>query len=378
MKSITCIEDLRRLARRKVPQDIIDYFESGSYAEETLKANRADLKAITLRQRVLAGASERSLDTNIIGQPSSLPFALAPIGLLGLAHRDGEIAACRAAQAAGIPFTLSTMSICSIEDVAAAVSKPFWFQLYIMKDKGFVRDLVSRAVAAKCSALILTVDLQVLGQRHRDVKSGLTVPPQLRLDTILRMATKPGWVLSVLAGKRKSFGNLTSRVAGMSGAKSLAQWTHSQFDQSLSWKDVEWVRSLWSGPLILKGILDVEDARIGAKSGASALVISNHGGRQLDGAPSSISMLPKIADALKGDVELIFDSGIRSGQDVFRALALGANSCLLGRAYAYGVGAGGEAGVMTAIALIRKELDTTMALAGIRRVIDIDRNALAH
>lgn len=377
MKRIASIEDLRRLAYRKVPRDVMDYYDSGSYAEETLDANRADLKTIKLRQRILAGASGRTLNTTIIGQQAALPLALAPVGLLGLGHRDGEIAACRAAQAANIPFTLSTMSICSIEDVAEAVTAPFWFQLYIMKDKGFIRDLVGRAAEAKCSALVLTVDLQVLGQRHRDVKSGLTVPPQIRLDTVLRMAAKPGWVMSVLAGKRKGFGNLTGRVAGMSGTKTLAEWTQSQFDQALSWKDVEWVRSLWPGPLILKGILDVEDARIAAKSGASAIVVSNHGGRQLDGAPSSISMLPRIADAVKSDIEILFDGGIRSGQDVFRALALGAQSCLIGRAYTYGVCAAGEAGAAKAIRIIGKELDTTMALAGIRHVTGIDRQALA-
>lgn len=376
MKPIASIEDLRRLAHRKVPRDVMDYYESGSYAEETLHANRTDLAAIKLRQRILAGATDRTLATSILGEKASLPLILAPVGLLGLGHRDGEIAACRAAQAAGIPFTLSTMSICSIEDVASAVQKPFWFQLYIMKDKGFIADLISRARAAKCSALVLTVDLQVLGQRHRDVHSGLTVPPQIRIDTALRMLSKPGWIFSVLTGKRKTFGNLAGRLSGMSGTKSLAQWTQSQFDQALSWKDVEWVKSLWPGPLILKGILDVEDARLAAKSGASAIVVSNHGGRQLDGAPSSISVLPKVADAVGSDIEIMFDGGVRSGQDVFRALALGAKSCLIGRAYAYGVCAAGEAGAARAIEIIGKELDVTLALAGLRSIKSIDRNAL--
>jgi L-lactate dehydrogenase (cytochrome) len=376
METITCIEDLRQLAHRKVPRDVMDYYESGSYAEETLHANRNDFKAIKLRQRILAGASGRSLETSILGETQSMPVALAPVGLLGLGHRDGEIAACRAAQAAGVPFTLSTMSICSIEDVAAAVAKPFWFQLYIMKDKGFIAELIARAAAAKCSALVLTVDLQVLGQRHRDIKSGLTVPPRLRIDTALRMAAKPGWILSVLAGKRKSFGNLSGRVAGMSGTATLAQWTQSQFDQALSWKDVEWVKSLWPGKLILKGILDVEDARLAVQSGAQALVVSNHGGRQLDGAPSSIWMLPRIADAVGNEIEILFDGGIRSGQDVFRALALGARSCLIGRAQAYGVCAGGEAGVAKALEIIAKELDVTMALAGVKSIGAIDRRAL--
>jgi len=286
------------------------------------------------------------------------------------------IAAARAAEAANVPFTLSTMSICSIEDVAGAVTKPFWFQLYIMKDKGFIADLISRARAVNCSALVLTVDLQVLGQRHRDVKSGLTVPPRMRLDTALRMAAKPGWVMSVLAGKRKTFGNLAGRVEGMSGTFTLAQWTQSQFDQALSWKDVEWVKSLWPGKLILKGILDVDDAHAAAASGADALVVSNHGGRQLDGAPSSISQLPKIAGAVSGKIEVMFDGGIRSGQDVFRALALGAKSCLIGRALAYGVCAAGEAGVTQALEILRKELDVTMALTGVRTIDAIDRSSI--
>ncbi len=376
MAVITNIEDLRRQAHRKVPRDVMDYYESGSYAEETLAANRADLTAIKLKQKILAGASGRSLETRILGETRSLPIALAPVGLLGLGHRDAEIAAARAAEAANIPFTLSTMSICSIEDVADATTKPFWFQLYIMKDKAFIADLIARARAAKCSALVLTVDLQVLGQRHRDVKSGLTVPPRLRLDTALRMAAKPGWVMSVLAGKRKTFGNLAGRVDGMSGTFTLAQWTQSQFDQALSWKDVEWVKSLWPGKLILKGILDADDARAAVASGADALVVSNHGGRQLDGAPSSISQLPRIAEAVGTGIEVMFDGGIRSGQDVFRALALGAKSCLIGRALAYGVCAGGQAGVTQAIDILRKELDVTMALTGVRTINAIDRSAI--
>ena len=372
MKTFACIDDLRREAYRKVPRDVMDYYDSGSYAEATLAANRADLSRITLRQRVLADAASRTLDTQIIGKRQRMPVALAPIGLLGLGHRDGEIHARRAAQAAGVPFTLSTMSICSIEDVAAAIKHPFWFQLYIMKDKGFIRELIARAVDAKCSALVLTVDLQVLGQRHRDTRNGLTVPPQIRLDTVLRMAAKPRWALSVLGGKRKTFGNLSGRVAGMDGVTSLAKWTETQFDQALSWKDVDWVRSLWPGKLILKGIPDVEDARLAAKSGATALVVSNHGGRQLDGARSSISMLPKIADAVGSDIEVMFDGGIRCGQDVFRSLALGARSCLLGRAYVYGLCAAGETGVTKALDIIRKELGVTMALTGVRRIADID------
>jgi L-lactate dehydrogenase (cytochrome) len=285
---------------------------------------------------------------------------------------DGEILACRAAQAAGIPFTLSTMSICSIEDVAQAVGKPFWFQLYVMKDRGFIRALIERAAAAKCSALVLTVDLQVLGQRHCDIRNGMTVPPQIKLANLIDIASKPAWALSILRGKRKTFGNLAGHVRGMENVNSLAQWTASQFDPTLSWKDVEWVRSIWSGRLILKGILDVEDAKTAARTGASALVVSNHGGRQLDGAPSSISALPKIVEAVGSQIEVMFDGGIRSGQDVLRALALGARSCMIGRSYIYGLGAGGEDGVAKAIEILAKELDVSMALTGTKRVGDID------
>jgi L-lactate dehydrogenase (cytochrome) len=291
---------------------------------------------------------------------------------------DGEILACRAAQAAGIPFCLSTMSICAIEDVAAAVDQPFWFQLYVMKDRGFVRALIERAAAARCSALVLTVDLQVLGQRHCDVRNGLTVPPEIRLGNLLNIATKPAWALSIFRAKRRTFGNLAGHARGTANVNSLASWIATQFDPALSWNDVEWVRSLWPGKLILKGVLDVEDARLAAKTGASALVVSNHGGRQLDGAPSSISALPKIADAVGGEIEIMFDGGIRSGQDVLRALALGARSCLLGRAYIFGLAAAGEAGVSKAIAVIRDELDVSMALTGTRSVKDVDRRAIVQ
>jgi L-lactate dehydrogenase (cytochrome) len=291
--------------------------------------------------------------------------------MTGLQHANGEILACRAAQRAGIPFTISTLSICSIEDVAAAVEKPFWFQLYVMKDRGFVRSLMERALAAKCSALMLTVDLQVLGQRHADVRNGLSVPPSLKLHNLLNMMTKPRWVMGVLAARRWSFGNLAGRVKDVQGVASLAQWIKTQFDETLNWKDVEWIRSIWPGKLIIKGILDVEDARIVSRLGASALVVSNHGGRQLDGAPSSISMLPAIADAVGSDIEVMFDGGIRSGQDVLRALALGARSCLVGRPYIYGLGAGGEAGVARAIDILRSELDVSMALTGVTRIDEI-------
>jgi L-lactate dehydrogenase (cytochrome) len=378
MTVITSIEDLRQLARRKVPRAFFDYADRGSYAEETLRANREDLLRLKLRQRVLVDVSQRDLTTDIIGEPASLPLSLGPIGLCGMQHGDGEILSARAAQAAGIPFTLSTMSICSIEDVAAAADKPFWFQLYVMRDRGFVRSLIERAIAAKCSALVLTIDLQVMGQRHADVKNGMTVPPEIRIKNIIDIMTKPAWALSVLRGKRKTFGNIAGHVRGMENVNSLAKWIGDQFDPALNWKDVEWIRSLWPGKLILKGVLDVEDARLAAKTGASALVVSNHGGRQLDGAPSSISALPKIVDAVGADIEVMFDGGIRSGQDVLRALALGARSCMLGRAYLYGLGAAGQAGVAKAIDIIRRELDVSMALTGTRRVSEIGLQVLVE
>jgi L-lactate dehydrogenase (cytochrome) len=378
MRNVTCIEDLRQLARRRVPKMFFDYAESGSYAEQTLRDNRAELERIKFRQRVLIDVSRRDLGTTIIGESVPLPLALAPIGLCGMQWGDGEILACRAAHTAGIPFTLSTMSICAIEDVAEAVEKPFWFQLYVMKDRGFAKSLIERAAAAKCSALVLTIDLQVLGQRHADVKNGMTVPPEIRIRNVIDIATKPRWALSALRGKRKTFGNLAGHVRGMENVNSLAQWIRGQFDPALSWKDVEWIRSLWPGKLIIKGVLDVDDARTAAKTGANAIVVSNHGGRQLDGASSTISALPGIAEAIGADTEILFDGGIRSGQDVVRALALGARSCLIGRSYIYGLGAGGQAGVTKAIEIIRDELDVTMALCGVSRVRDIDRRVIAQ
>jgi L-lactate dehydrogenase (cytochrome) len=378
MRVMTCIEDMRLRARRRVPKMFFDYADRGSYAEETLRSNRSDLERIKLRQRVLVDVARRDLATTIVGQPSSLPMVLAPIGLCGMQWGDGEILACRAAQAAGIPFCLSTMSICAIEDVAAAVAQPFWFQLYVMKDRGFVRALIERAIAAKCSALVLTADLQVLGQRHCDLRNGMTVPPELKLRNLIDIAAKPAWAASVLRGKRKTFGNLAGHVRGMEGVRSLAQWIAGQFDPSLSWNDVEWIRDLWPGTLVLKGVTDVEDARRVAKTGAAALVVSNHGGRQLDGAVSSISALPRIVDAVGSDIEVMFDGGIRSGQDLMRALALGARSCMIGRAYLYGLGAGGEAGVARAIEILRNELDVTMALTGTASLKGIGRQVLAE
>jgi len=376
MKHITCIEDLRLLHKQRVPKAFFDYADRGSYAEETLRANREDLAQIKFRQRILVDVSKRSLSTTILGEPAAMPLILAPVGLLGMQHGDGEIYACRAAQAAGIPFTQSTMSICSIEDIAAAVDKPFWFQLYVMKDRGFIKALIERAIAAKCSALVLTVDLQVNGQRHQDIKNGMTVPPEWSLSKLIDFATKPAWVAGVLRGKRKTFGNLAGHMKGTDNITALATWISSQFDTTLSWKDLDWIRSIWPGKLVLKGILDVEDAEIAAKTGAQALVVSNHGGRQLDGAPSSIEVLPEIVDAVGSKMEIMFDGGIRSGQDVMRALALGAKSCMIGRAYAYGLGAGGEAGVAKAIDIIGNELLTTMGLCGINTIAEINDDAL--
>ena len=377
MKHITCIEDLRQLHKRKVPKAFFDYADRGSYTEDTLRANVSDLQDIKFRQRILVDVSKRDTSTTILGEPAKLPLILAPVGLTGMQHGDGEILACRAAQAAGIPYTLSTMSICSIEDVAANVDKPFWFQLYVMKDRGFIRALIERAVAAKCSALVLTVDLQVIGQRHQDIKNGMAVPPEWTLSKFVDFATKPAWVSGVLRGKRRTFGNIAGHIKGMEGVTELGRWIQEQFDTTLNWNDIAWIRSIWPGKLILKGILDVEDAQQAAKSGAEALVVSNHGGRQLDGAQSSIALLPEIAEAVSTEMEIMFDGGIRSGQDVVRALAMGAQSCMIGRAYIHGLGAGGEAGVAKAIDIIANEMKVTMGLCGVNTVAEIDERVLA-
>jgi len=377
MKHVTCIEDLRLLHKQRVPKAFFDYADRGSYTEDTLRANSAKLQEIKFRQRILVDVSKRDLSTTILGEPAAMPLILAPVGLLGMQHGDGEIHACRAAQAAGIPFTQSTMSICSIEDIAAAVDKPFWFQLYVMKDRGFIKALIERAIAAKCSALVLTVDLQVIGQRHQDIKNGMTVPPEWSLSKLVDFATKPAWVAGVLRGKRRTFGNLAGHLKVSEDITALSTWINSQFDTSLSWKDVDWIRSIWPGKLILKGILDSEDAEIAAKSGAQAIVVSNHGGRQLDGAPSSIEALPEIADTVGSKLEILFDGGIRTGMDMMRALALGAKSCMIGRAYAYGLGAAGQEGVAKAIDLLAKELTTTMGLCGVNTIAEIDDHVLA-
>jgi L-lactate dehydrogenase (cytochrome) len=370
MPVVTCIEDLRELARKRVARAIFEYVDRGSYSEWTLHANKADIEAIALRQRVGIDVDRRSTATTMLGQRVTMPAALAPIGLLGLNWANGEILAARAANKFGVPFTLSTMSICSIEDVAEGTGKPFWFQLYVMRDRGFARSLIERAKAAKCSALVLTLDLQIQGQRHRDLKNGLAVPPRLTWGTAFDILRKPGWALNVMTSKRKSFGNLEGRIQGADSLTTLSQWIAGQFDPTLSWKDVEWIKNLWGGPLVLKGILDPEDAKIAAQSGADAIVVSNHGGRQLDGAVSSIRALPEVAAAVGDRIAVWFDGGIRSGQSLLKALALGAKAVLLGRAFVYGLGAMGEAGVLKALQTIQTELDVTMALTGIRDVKD--------
>lgn len=378
LRHVTSIDDLRALAERRVPRAFFQYMDHGSYSQSTLHANRRDMEAILLRQRVGIDVSRRNLESAIIGEKTELPIAISPLGLLGMIHGDGEIHVCRAAQKAGVPFCLSTMSICSIEDVAQAVGQSFWFQLYVMRDRGFVRELIERAIAAKCSALVQTLDLQILGERYCDVKNGMTIPPKLTLANILDVGTKPAWAMSVQKGKRKTFGNLAGRIKGMDDVTSLAQWLATQFDATLNWRDIEWIKGIWPGKLVLKGILDVEDAKIAASLGISAIIVSNHGGRQLDGAPSSISALPRIVDAVGDKVEILFDGGIRSGQDVLRALALGARGCMIGRAAAYGLGAAGEAGVAKVLGIIRKQLDVSMALTGATSIDQIGPHILAH
>jgi L-lactate dehydrogenase (cytochrome) len=371
MTVVTNVQDLRALARRRVPRAIFDYADRGSYDEGTLRANRAELAAIGLRQRVMVDVSTRSTATTLAGQPAAMPVAIAPTGLTGLFHRNGEIHGARAAEAFGIPFCLSTMSICSIEDVRAGTTKPFWFQLYVMRDRGFARSLIERAAAAQCSALVLTLDLQIQGQRHQDLKNGLAVPPRLTLANALDIMRKPGWATGVLFGKRRTFGNLAGHIKGSDNLATLSQWIANQFDPSLNWQDIEWVRKMWPGKLILKGVLDVDDARIAAASGADAIVVSNHGGRQLDGAAASITALPEIVEAVAGRTEVLFDGGVQSGQDVLKAVALGARGCLIGKAFLYGLAAMGEAGVTRTLEIIRKELDVSMALTGTRDVAEV-------
>ncbi len=376
MPVITNIEDLRRIYERRVPRMFYDYAESGSWTEQTFRENTSDFDKIRLRQRVAVDMSGRSTTTQMIGEDVAMPVALAPVGLTGMQHADGEMKAARAAEKFGVPFTLSTMSINSIEDVAGHTTKPFWFQLYTMKDEDYVRRLIQRAKDAGCSALVITLDLQILGQRHKDLKNGLSAPPKLTAKTIANLMTKWAWGIEMLSAKRREFGNIVGHVDGISDASSLGAWTAEQFDLTLDWKKIEKLMEMWGGKVILKGILDAEDAKMAAKVGADAIVVSNHGGRQLDGALSSIRMLPQIMDAVGDKLEVHLDSGIRSGQDVLKAVAFGAKGTYIGRAFVYGLGAMGQKGVTTALEVIQKELDTTMALCGERSVTDLGRHNL--
>ena len=368
MPVITCIEDLKRLHARRVPRMFYDYAESGSYTEQTFRENVSDFSQIRLRQKVAVDMSDRSVAGTMLGQPVAMPVALAPVGFTGMQSADGEIKAARAAEAFGVPFTLSTMSICSIEDVAAHTTKPFWFQLYVMRDEEFVDNIIERAKKAGCSALVLTLDLQILGQRHKDLKNGLSAPPRLTVPNILNMATKPRWCMGMLGTRRHTFGNIVGHAKGVGNLASLSSWTNEQFDPKLDWGKIARIRDQWGGKLILKGVLDEDDARRAADFGADAIVVSNHGGRQLDGALSSIRILPSIVRAVKGQTEIWIDSGIRSGQDILKALALGADAAMIGRAYIYGLGAMGQEGVTKALEVLKKELDITMALCGERDV----------
>ena len=376
MTVITNIEDLRRLAKRRVPRMFYDYADSGSWTESTYRANEADFRKIKLRQRVAVNMENRSTATKMVGVPVKMPVAIAPVGLTGMQRADGEILAARAAEKFGIRYTLSTMSICSIEDVAAATTQPFWFQLYVMRDRDYIERLIDRAKAAGCDALMVTLDLQIIGQRHKDLKNGLSAPPRLTLPNLLNMMTRPRWCLGMLGTRRHQFGNVIGHVRNVDNLADLAAWTQQQFDPRLNWGDVEWIKKRWGGRLILKGIQDVEDARLAVDSGADALVVSNHGGRQLDGAPSSIEALPAIVDAVGSRIEVHMDGGIRSGQDVLKAWALGARGTYIGRAMVYGLGALGEAGVTKALEIIHKELDLTMAFCGHTQIANVDRGIL--
>ena len=376
MTPITCIEDLRRLFRKRVPRMFCEYTEAGSWTESTLRDNLSAFDRIKLRQKVLVDMTDRSVQTRMAGQEVAMPVALAPIGLMGMLHPDGEIKAARAAERFGVPYCLSTMSICSIEDVAEHTTQPFWFQLYVMRNRDFIGRLIDRARAAGCSALVLTVDLQILGQRHVDIKNGLSTPPNPTLKNLLNIARKPRWALGMARTRRRSFGNIVGHIEDARNTRSLAIWTDRQFDPKLNWDDVQWIKNRWGGTLILKGIIDPEDARMAARSGADAIIVSNHGGRQLDGAPAAIDALPAIASAVGNRTEVWMDGGIRTGQDLFRALALGARGTMIGRAYVYGLGALGEEGVVRALEILRRELDLTMAFCGLRDIKDVTEHVI--
>jgi L-lactate dehydrogenase (cytochrome) len=376
MSVITNIEDLRILAKKRVPKMFYDYADSGSWTESTYRNNELMLSALRFKQRVAVNMEGRTTASKMIGIPVAMPVAIAPTGLTGMQHADGEILAAKAAEKFGVPFTLSTMSICSIEDIAAHTKAPFWFQLYVMRDREFIYNLIDRAKAANCSALVLTLDLQILGQRHKDLKNGLSAPPKLTIPNIINMMTKPRWCMGMLGTSRRQFGNIVGHVKNVSDMGSLSAWTASQFDPRLSWDDVEWIKKRWGGKLIIKGILDADDARLAVNSGADALIVSNHGGRQLDGAMSSIEALPEIVAAVGNDIEVHMDGGIRSGQDVLRAIALGAKGTYVGRAFLYGLGAMGQEGVTKCLEIIHKELDLTMAFCGRRSIQEVDKSIL--
>ena len=374
-KALT-IADLKAMARARVPKMFFDYADSGAWTEGTYRANEEDFHKIKLRQRVLVDMTDRNLATEIIGEPASIPLAIAPTGFTGMQWYDGEMRAAEAAEAFGVPFSLSTMSICSIEDVASVTKRPFWFQLYVMRDRGFIESLIERAKAANCSALILTLDLQILGQRHKDLRNGLSAPPKWTPKHAWQIGTRPWWAMDMLKTKRRSFGNIVGHAKNVGDLSSLSSWTAEQFDPRLDWKDVEWIKHKWGGKLILKGILDPEDAKMAAETGADAIIVSNHGGRQLDGARSSISALPGCVEAVDGRMEVLVDGGIRSGQDILKAVAYGAQGVMIGRPFLYGLGAGGRAGVTRALEILKKELDITMALCGKRDIRQIDRSIL--
>ncbi|WP_435231441.1 L-lactate dehydrogenase [Pseudopelagicola sp. nBUS_20] len=376
MPVITCIDDLKRIYKRRVPRMFYDYSESGSWTEKTFRENTSDFDDIYLRQRVAVDMTGRSTATQMIGESVAMPVALAPVGLTGMQHADGEIKAARAAEKFGVPFTLSTMSICSIEDVAKHTTKPFWFQVYTLKDEDFMRRLFERARAARCSAIVLTVDLQIMGQRHKDIKNGLSAPPKLTAKSVANMMTKAQWGIGMLGTKRKFFGNIVGHAAGVKDSSSLSSWTAEAFDPSLNWAQIAKFKEMWGGKFIIKGILDAEDAKMALKVGADAIIVSNHGGRQLDGALSSIRALPSILQAVGDQIEVHIDSGIRSGQDVLKAMAMGAKGTYIGRSFIYGLGAMGEAGVTKSLEVIQKELDTSMALCGRRRIEELDKDIL--
>lgn len=376
LEKMTCIEDLRKVAKQKLPKMFYDYVDTGSWTESTYHENYQDFQPIKLRQRVLTDMTGRTLETTMVGQQVKMPVALAPTGLTGMVHADGEILAARAAEQFGVPYTLSTMSICSIEDIAANTNAPFWFQLYVMRDRAFMRDLIRRAQDAKCSALVVTADLQVLGQRHKDIKNGLSTPPKPTLRNWLNLATKPEWCLAMLNTQRRTFGNIVGHNLGVADTTSIASWTAEQFDPKLSWDDIAEIKNLWNGKLVIKGILDAEDAEMAVKAGADAIVVSNHGGRQLDGAPSTIHTLPHILSAVGSHIEVWLDSGIYTGQDVLKAIALGAKGTMIGRAFLYGLGAFGEEGVKRALEIIYQEMDISMAFAGKTDIKTVNKDIL--